>query len=41
LNTSVSFIVPVQEDINAIEALMLAQADQYHADLAAALSLIL
>ena len=41
LNTSVSFIVPVQDDINAIEALMLAQADHYHADLGAALNLLL
>jgi geranylgeranyl pyrophosphate synthase len=41
LKTSVSFIVPIQEDIQAIEALMRAQAEQYHPDIAAALELLL
>jgi geranylgeranyl pyrophosphate synthase len=41
LNTTVSFILPVQEDIKQVEALMSAQADQNHPDLQAALNLIL
>lgn len=41
MNTSVRFIVPVQEDIKAIEAIMQAQADQYHPDLRSALTLLM
>lgn len=38
---AVSFIVPVQEDIQAVEAIMRSQADGYHPDLAAALELLI
>lgn len=38
---AVSFIVPVQEDIQAVEALMRSQADGYHPDLAAALEVLI
>jgi geranylgeranyl pyrophosphate synthase len=40
LNTTVSFITPVQNDIKEVEALMSAQADPYHPDLQSALNLI-
>lgn len=38
---TVSFLVPVQEDIQAVEALMRSQAGGYHADLDAALELLI
>ncbi len=38
---AVSFIVPVQEDIEEVEALMRAQAQNYHSDLDAALELLI
>jgi geranylgeranyl pyrophosphate synthase len=41
LNLSVSFFIPVQEDIRAVEALMRAQAEGRHPDLGAALDLLL
>jgi geranylgeranyl pyrophosphate synthase len=41
LNTTVSFIVPVQEELRAVEALMRSQADGYHTDLVAALDLLI
>ncbi len=41
MNTSVSFFTPVQEDIRDVEALMQAQADEYHPDLGSALNVIL
>lgn len=41
LNTTVSFIVPVQDDIKAIEAIMRSQADENHPDLRSALNLLL
>ncbi len=41
MNTSVSFFTPVQEDIREVEALMRAQADEYHPDLGSALNVIL
>ncbi len=41
MNTIVSFFTPVQEDIQEVEALMRAQADEYHPDLASALNIIL
>jgi geranylgeranyl pyrophosphate synthase len=41
LNTTASFLVPVQEDLRAVEAVMRSQADGYHADLEAALDLII
>jgi geranylgeranyl pyrophosphate synthase len=41
LNTTVSFIVPVQDDIRRVEAIMEAQADPYHPDLQTALHLLL
>lgn len=41
MNTTVSFIVPVQEELRAVETLMRSQADGYHADLVAALDLLI
>ncbi len=41
MNTIVSFFTPVQEDIQEVEALMRAQADEYHPDLGSALNIIL
>lgn len=41
LNTAASFLVPVQEDLRAVEALMRSQAEGYHPDLEAALDLII
>jgi geranylgeranyl pyrophosphate synthase len=41
LNTTVSFIVPVQEELRAVEALMRSQADGYQPDLVAALELLI
>jgi len=41
LNLSVSFFIPVQEDIRAVEDLIRAQADGRHPDLGAALDLLL
>lgn len=41
MNTTVSFIVPVQEDINTVEAIMRSQADDNHPDLRTALNLLL
>jgi geranylgeranyl pyrophosphate synthase len=41
LNTTVSFIVPVQDDIKAVEALMLSQADGCNPDLRSAFNLLL
>jgi geranylgeranyl pyrophosphate synthase len=41
LKTSVSFIVPVQEDILAIEALMRSQGEHFHPDIGSALELLL
>ena len=41
MNTSVSFIAPVQEELRAVEALMRSQADGCHPDLAAALNLLI
>ncbi len=41
MTTTVSFIVPVQEDLQAVEALMRKQAIGYHPDLAAALDLLI
>lgn len=41
LTTQTSFVIPVQQDIKAVEALMRAQADGRHPDLGAALDLIL
>src|SRR5450759_3501516 len=41
LNLSVSFLVPVQEDIQAVEDLMRSQAEGRHPDLKAALDLLL
>ncbi len=38
---AVSFIAPVQEDIQAVEAIMRTQAEEYHADLKAALELLI
>lgn len=41
MNTTASFLMPVQEEIRAVEALMRSQADGYHPDLEAALELII
>ncbi|GAP06574.1 geranylgeranyl pyrophosphate synthase [Anaerolinea thermolimosa] len=41
MNTTIPFIVPVQDDIQAVEALMRAQADDHHPDLRSALHLLL
>lgn len=41
MNATVSFLTPVQEDINAVEAIMRSQAKGYHSDLNAALTLLL
>ncbi|MBE0696647.1 MAG: polyprenyl synthetase family protein [Anaerolineaceae bacterium] len=41
MNTTASFLVPVQEDLLAVEALMRSQADGYHPDLEAAMELII
>ncbi len=41
LNTTVSFIVPVQDDIKTVEAIMRSQADDNHPDLRSALNLLL
>src|SRR5512147_2618628 len=41
LSFNVSFLVPVQEDIHAVESLMRSQAEGRHPDLAAALDLLL
>jgi geranylgeranyl pyrophosphate synthase len=41
LNTTVSFTVPVQEELQAVEALMRSQGKGAHPDLAAALDLII
>jgi len=41
LNTIVSFIVPVQEEIKTVEAIMRSQADGNHPDLRTALNLLL
>ena len=41
MNLSVSFFIPVQEDIRAVEDLIRAQADGRHPDLSAALDLLL
>lgn len=41
MTTQTSFVIPVQQDIKAVEALMRAQADGRHPDLGAALDLIL
>lgn len=40
MNTTISFLQPVQEDLRAVEALMRAQAEGYHPDLSAALDLL-
>ncbi len=37
----VSFIIPVQEELRAVEDLMRSQADDYHADLKAAMDLLI
>jgi geranylgeranyl pyrophosphate synthase len=41
LTTTVSFIVPVQEELQAVEALMRSQGEGYHPDLVTALQLII
>jgi len=41
LTATVSFIVPVQEELRAVEALMRSQADGYHPDLRAAMELLI
>jgi geranylgeranyl pyrophosphate synthase len=41
LTTKTSFVIPVQQDIEAVERLMRAQADGRHIDLGAALDLLL
>lgn len=41
MNNTVSFLIPVQEELQSVEALMLSQADGYHQDLKAALDLII
>jgi geranylgeranyl pyrophosphate synthase len=41
LSTNPAFLVPVQEDIRAVEALMRSQADGHHPDLSTALDLLL
>jgi len=41
LSTNASFLIPVQEDIRAVEALMRSQADGHHPDLSTALDLLL
>jgi len=41
LNNTVSFLIPVQEELQSVEALMLSQADGYHQDLKAPLQLII
>jgi geranylgeranyl pyrophosphate synthase len=41
LTTTVSFIVPVQEELQAVEAIMRSQGEGYHPDLEAALDLII
>jgi geranylgeranyl pyrophosphate synthase len=41
LTATVSFIVPVQEELRAVEAMMRAQADGHHPDLADAMDLLI
>ncbi len=41
MTTTVSFMVPVQEDLRAVEALMRSQANGYHPDLGAAMDLLI
>jgi geranylgeranyl pyrophosphate synthase len=41
LTTNASFLIPVQEDIRAVESLMRSQADGHHPDLSTALDLLL
>ncbi len=41
LSTSLSFLAPLQDDIHAVEGIMLAQMEGHHADLRNALELIL
>ena len=41
MSTNASFLIPVQEDIRAVEALMRSQADGHHPDLSTALDLLL
>jgi geranylgeranyl pyrophosphate synthase len=41
LTTTVSFLVPVQEELRAVEALMRKQASGYHPDLGAAMDLLI
>lgn len=41
MTATVSFIIPVQEELRAVETLMRAQANDYHADLAAAMDLLI
>ena len=41
LTTNASFLIPVQEDIRAVETLMRSQADEHHPDLNTALDLLL
>ncbi len=41
MNLSVSFLIPVQEDIHAVESLIRSQAEGRHPDLTAALDLLL
>jgi geranylgeranyl pyrophosphate synthase len=41
LSTNAAFLIPVQEDIQAVEALMRSQADGHHPDLSTALDLLL
>jgi len=41
LTTNASFLIPVQEDIQAVETLMRSQADEHHPDLNTALDLLL
>lgn len=41
MTATVSFMVPVQDDLRAVEALMRAQAEGYHPDLSAAMDLLI
>lgn len=41
MTATVSFMVPVQDDLRAVEALMRAQAEGYHPDLGAAMDLLI
>lgn len=41
MTTTVSFMVPVQEDLHAVEALMRSQSKDYHPDLDAAMDLLI